>query len=177
VLAMSAMVATFAAQLAMGDSWRAGVDPDERTMLVTSGPFRVVRNPILTAVLITCAGLTLMAPTAIGLVGFAAVVVANQLLVRLVEEPYLRRVHGQEYLRNAANDNGVLRPDLDDEILAGCCVTHAGAGAAPSDPRATRQGVTTMDGVALRDLADEVERRGSPWTTPSTRSPGACPDT
>lgn len=102
VLTVSGTIATFAAQLAMGDSWRAGVDPEERTTLVTSGPFRLVRNPILTAVLITCVGLTLMVPTVIGLAGLVAVVVANQLLVRLREEPHLRRVHGQEYLRYAA---------------------------------------------------------------------------
>ncbi|MGW0590117.1 methyltransferase family protein [Streptosporangium sp. NPDC002607] len=102
VLAVLGMVATFAAQLVMGDSWRAGVDPDEQTTLVTSGPFRLVRNPILTAVLVTCTGLALMAPTAVGLAGLVAVVIANQLLVRRVEEPYLRRVHGEDYLLYAA---------------------------------------------------------------------------
>jgi protein-S-isoprenylcysteine O-methyltransferase Ste14 len=34
------------AQLAMGDSWRIGVDESEKTELVTAGPFAVVRNPI-----------------------------------------------------------------------------------------------------------------------------------
>lgn len=102
VLTTLGIAATFAAQLAMGESWRVGVDPDERTDLVTTGPFRLVRNPILTAVLLTCAGLTLMVPTVVGLAGLVAVVVANELLVRLVEEPYLRRVHGQVYLRYAA---------------------------------------------------------------------------
>jgi protein-S-isoprenylcysteine O-methyltransferase Ste14 len=102
VLAVAGIVATFAAQLAMGESWRVGVDPDERTELVTSGPFRLVRNPILTAVLITCAGLVLMVPTVVGLAGLVAVVAANQLLVRLIEEPHLRRVHGKDYLRYAA---------------------------------------------------------------------------
>jgi protein-S-isoprenylcysteine O-methyltransferase Ste14 len=102
VLTIAGTAATFAAQVAMGDSWRAGVDPGERTELVTSGPFRVVRNPVLSAVLVTCAGLVLMVPTVIGLAGLAAAVVANELLVRVIEEPYLRRVHGQDYLRYAA---------------------------------------------------------------------------
>jgi protein-S-isoprenylcysteine O-methyltransferase Ste14 len=86
----------------MGDSWRAGVDPRERTALVTTGPFALVRNPILSAVLVTCLGLTLMVPTVVGLVGLALVVVANHLLVRRVEEPHLRRIHGEEYVRYAA---------------------------------------------------------------------------
>jgi protein-S-isoprenylcysteine O-methyltransferase Ste14 len=102
VLVVAGTTATFAAQLAMGGSWRAGVDPRERTALVTTGPFALVRNPILSAVLVTCLGLALMVPTLVGLAGLALVVVANELLVRLVEEPHLRRVHGEEYARYAA---------------------------------------------------------------------------
>jgi transposase len=52
--------------------------------------------------LVTCLGLTLMVPTVVGLVGLALVVAANDLLVRLVEEPHLRRVHGEVYARYAA---------------------------------------------------------------------------
>jgi protein-S-isoprenylcysteine O-methyltransferase Ste14 len=102
VLTIVGSVATFAAQHAMGQSWRTGVDPDERTPLVTSGPFGWVRNPTLSSLLITCVGLVLMVPTAIGLLGLTVVVVVNQLLVRLIEEPYLRRTHGEEYVRYAA---------------------------------------------------------------------------
>jgi protein-S-isoprenylcysteine O-methyltransferase Ste14 len=102
VLTILGTIATFAAQLAMGDAWRVGVDPDERTPLVTSGPFRLVRNPILSAVLGTCLGLALMVPTLVSVLGLTAVVVANQLLVRRVEEPHLRRVHGEKYLTYAA---------------------------------------------------------------------------
>jgi protein-S-isoprenylcysteine O-methyltransferase Ste14 len=42
VLAAGGIVVTFGAQLAMGDSWRIGVDPEERTQLVTGGPFELV---------------------------------------------------------------------------------------------------------------------------------------
>ena len=38
--AVGGIGATVAAQLAMGDSWRGLVDPEERTVLVTTGPFR-----------------------------------------------------------------------------------------------------------------------------------------
>jgi protein-S-isoprenylcysteine O-methyltransferase Ste14 len=101
VLTILGMIATFTAQLAMGDSWRVGVDPHERTTLIRSGPFGWVRNPILSSVLITCIGLVVMMPTVVGIAGLAAVAVASQMLVRLVEEPYLRRAHGQEYARYA----------------------------------------------------------------------------
>lgn len=45
------------AQMAMGTSWRIGVREEERTDLVGGGPFRWVRNPIFTFMLITAAGL------------------------------------------------------------------------------------------------------------------------
>src|SRR5687767_14681181 len=47
-LAVIGIAGTLGAQLAMGDSWRPDVDPEARSPLVTTGPFRLVRNPILT---------------------------------------------------------------------------------------------------------------------------------
>lgn len=94
--------AVFASQQAMGDAWRAGVDPEEQTPLVTTGPFALIRNPILSATLVTCLGLVLMVPTVVGLAGLVLVVVANELLVRRVEEPHLLRLHGEAYARYAA---------------------------------------------------------------------------
>lgn len=94
VLAGLGIALTFWAQLAMGASWRIGVDPGERTTLVTDGPFAVVRNPIFSTMALTAVGLTLMAPTVAGLVALAVMVVALELQVRAVEEPYLRSVHG-----------------------------------------------------------------------------------
>jgi protein-S-isoprenylcysteine O-methyltransferase Ste14 len=88
---------TVIAQMAMGESWRGDVDPDARTPLVTTGPFRLVRNPILTATAVTLTGLAMMVPNVIALVMLVLSVAAMQLQVRLVEEPYLRRVHGDAY--------------------------------------------------------------------------------
>jgi protein-S-isoprenylcysteine O-methyltransferase Ste14 len=96
------LAATLYAQLTMGESWRVGVDESERTDLVTGGPFAVVRNPIFAAMIPTSLGLTLMVPNVIAFAGFAALVLALEIQVRLVEEPYLRRVHGQEYDNYAA---------------------------------------------------------------------------
>lgn len=91
------LAATLYAQLAMGESWRVGVDESERTDLVTGGPFAVVRNPIFAAMIPTSLGLTLMVPNVVALAGFAALVLALEIQVRLVEEPYLRAAHGQAY--------------------------------------------------------------------------------
>jgi protein-S-isoprenylcysteine O-methyltransferase Ste14 len=102
VLAASGIVLTFCAQLAMGDSWRVGVDPEERTQLVTDGPFALVRNPIYSAMIPTVLGLALMVPSVASLLGLAVLVTGLELQVRSVEEPYLLQVHGNEYAKYAA---------------------------------------------------------------------------
>jgi protein-S-isoprenylcysteine O-methyltransferase Ste14 len=88
---------TVAAQLAMGRSWRVGVDERERTELVTGGPFELVRNPIYAAMIPAVAGLALLVPSVVALLGLALLVVALEIQVRLVEEPYLLRAHGDAY--------------------------------------------------------------------------------
>ncbi len=101
-LAVAGIATTFAAQVAMGTSGRIGVDPGERTALVTTGPFALVRNPIFAAMLPTALGLTLMVPSWIALVGLVGLVLALELQVRAVEEPYLLAVHGDAYATYAA---------------------------------------------------------------------------
>lgn len=102
VLAVGGVILTFGAQLAMGDEWRIGVDPEERTRLVTDGPFKLVRNPIYSAMIPTVLGLVLMVPNALAVAVIIALVIALEMQVRLVEEPYLLRTHGEEYARYAA---------------------------------------------------------------------------
>jgi protein-S-isoprenylcysteine O-methyltransferase Ste14 len=102
VLFSLGLVGTLAAQAAMGPSWRIGVDEAERTELVTMGPFAVVRNPIFAAMLPAVLGVALLVPNAVALAGFVALFVALELQVRLVEEPYLLRAHGDRYAEYAA---------------------------------------------------------------------------
>jgi len=102
VLALGGIALTFYAQVAMGSSWRIGVDPAERTKLVTSGPFALVRNPIFAAMLPTALGLTLLVPSWAALAGLVGLVVALELQVRVVEEPYLVRAHPDTYPDYAA---------------------------------------------------------------------------
>lgn len=102
ILALAGIGATFYAQVAMGTSWRIGVDPAESTELVTSGPFALVRNPIFAAMLPTALGLTLLVPSWVALAGLAGLLVALELQVRVVEEPYLLQAHGGAYADYAA---------------------------------------------------------------------------
>ncbi|HYI98691.1 MAG TPA: isoprenylcysteine carboxylmethyltransferase family protein [Thermoleophilaceae bacterium] len=96
------LAGTLLAQAAMGSSWRIGVDERSRTELVTGGPFGVVRNPIFAAMLPASAGLAAMVPSVVALAGLAALFIALELQVRVVEEPYLLRTHGSEYSSYAA---------------------------------------------------------------------------
>lgn len=102
VLAVAGIAATLLAQVAMGASWRIGVEPTERTALVTSGPFAVVRNPVFAAMLLTALGLVLLVPSWVALAGLVGLLVALELQVRVVEEPHLLRVHGDAYAAYAA---------------------------------------------------------------------------
>lgn len=102
ILAVGGIGLTFYAQVEMGASWRVGVDYQERTELVTAGPFALVRNPIFAAVLPTALGLTLLVPSWVAIAGLLGLVAALELQVRVVEEPYLLQVHGRDYAAYAA---------------------------------------------------------------------------
>ncbi|MGB3634270.1 MAG: isoprenylcysteine carboxylmethyltransferase family protein [Rubrobacteraceae bacterium] len=96
------LAGTLISQNALGASWRIGVDASERTELVTSGAFALVRNPIFAVMVPACLGLVLLAPNAAALLGLVALVAAIELQVRFVEEPYLMQTHGESYTRYAS---------------------------------------------------------------------------
>lgn len=99
-LAVAGIALTFVAQLDMGDSWRIGVDPDQRTRLVTNGVFRLIRNPIFSAMILATIGLVLLVPNVLSAAALVMLIVGLQLQVRVVEEPYLLGVHGDHYRRH-----------------------------------------------------------------------------
>lgn len=111
VLYSVGLVGTLGAQSAMGNSWRIGVDESERTDLVTDGPFSLVRNPIFSAMIPAGLGLALMAPNVVAVAGFLALILALELQTRIVEEPYLLRVHGDAY-RTYARRVGRFAPGV-----------------------------------------------------------------
>lgn len=98
VLAFVGIGLVLVAQLQMGRSWRIGVNDSERTELITTGVFALVRNPIFSAMLLVSLGLALAAPTALALALPPVLWLALELQVRRVEEPYLLRTHGAPYL-------------------------------------------------------------------------------
>lgn len=85
------------AQGTMGESWRVGVDATERTSLVTTGMFSIVRNPIFTAMVALTLGLALLVPSVISVLAVALLLLSVELQTRIVEEPHLLDTHGQAY--------------------------------------------------------------------------------
>jgi hypothetical protein len=75
VLAVGGIGLTFYAQVAMGASWRIGVDHEERTQLVTAGPFALIRNPIFAAMLPTALGLSMLVPSWVATAGLVGLMV------------------------------------------------------------------------------------------------------
>lgn len=95
---------------AMGNSWRMGVNANEKTALVSQGPFLWVRHPIYVLQIVMLTGATLLLPTP---VSFAALA-THYLCVRLKamdEEKFLIRVHGAVY-REYMSRTGGLYPRL-----------------------------------------------------------------
>ena len=78
-------------------SWRPTVDYTERTELVRSGLFSVIRNPIFTFIIVTAAAMALMTPNVVALAGVVGLWFGIEIHVRRVEEPYLRWAHGDAY--------------------------------------------------------------------------------
>jgi len=82
-------IVTLLAQSHIGASWRIGVDPAERTEIVTDGLFGWARNPIFTGMVTAAVGLALLAPTLLTALSVLMLVIAVRVQVRSVEEPYL----------------------------------------------------------------------------------------
>lgn len=98
-LGVVGMLLVSMAQRQMGASFRIGIDK-ERTDLVASGMFRVVRNPIFSGLLVILAGVVLIAPGVWSLGLWVATYGAIAWQTRL-EERHLLAMHGDAYLRYA----------------------------------------------------------------------------
>jgi protein-S-isoprenylcysteine O-methyltransferase Ste14 len=89
-------VGTLWAYLAMGDTWRIGINTGERMALISNGPFRWVRHPIYVLQLVMLVGTALLLPTSISFVAIAL----HYFCARLKasdEEIHLREIHGTAY--------------------------------------------------------------------------------
>ena len=102
ILLLVSLVWTIVAQAQMGNSWRIGIDTENRTELVRAGVFRLSRNPIFVGMIATLLGLFLVIPNVGTLITLLVGTILIEIQVRL-EEEYLTCTHGDaynEYRRN-----------------------------------------------------------------------------
>ena len=85
------------AQVQMKQSWRIGIDYENKTNLVTSGLFSKTRNPIYLFLLFSLIGLFLILPNAVTFAVLFAAYLVLHITMRL-EEDFLSKQHGQAYL-------------------------------------------------------------------------------
>jgi protein-S-isoprenylcysteine O-methyltransferase Ste14 len=98
VIAITVLAATFVCWRRMGKSWRMGIDPNDRTQLISNGPYAYVRHPIygLSTLLMLMTMIVLPSPLMLA---------AGEIHILLLqwearrEEAHLKRVHGEEYIR------------------------------------------------------------------------------
>lgn len=93
---VGATIATFSCWREMGRSWRLGIDPEERTQLIFSGPFCIVRHPIYALSILLVLGTLATTPTRVMLVIVIVHIACLQFEARR-EEIYLLGKHGRIY--------------------------------------------------------------------------------
>lgn len=95
LLALS-LIWTIIAQGNMKNSWRIGIDTETKTELITTGIFKLSRNPIFFGMIISLVGLFLTTPNALTGLFLILGYVLIQIQIRL-EEEFLTNQHGQKY--------------------------------------------------------------------------------
>jgi len=84
------------ALIAMKNSWRVGIKYDQKTDLITTGIYRISRNPYFLSYNILIFGYILIFPSLILIVLYLILVIVFHKMI-LEEEKYLQSVHGASY--------------------------------------------------------------------------------
>ena len=85
------------AQFQMSNSWRIGIDEENKTKLVTDGVFLISRNPIFLGMIISVLGLFFIVPNALTFFLTITTYIVIQIQIRL-EEEFLQKQHAQDYV-------------------------------------------------------------------------------
>jgi len=95
-LLILSLIMVWFAQSNMRESWRIGIDEENKTELITSGFFAFSRNPIFLGIMIANIGLFLVLPNAFTLLIIALSTTSINTQIRL-EEEFLKEEHGEQY--------------------------------------------------------------------------------
>jgi protein-S-isoprenylcysteine O-methyltransferase Ste14 len=106
-IAMLAFIATWICWKKMGTSWRMGIDPNDKTQLVVTGPYARLRHPIyaLSSLLMICTMLILPSPA---MLAVGAVHLSLLQWEARREERYLITLHGPSYVHYSARTGRFL---------------------------------------------------------------------
>jgi protein-S-isoprenylcysteine O-methyltransferase Ste14 len=91
-----ALVGTLVCWKRMGKSWRMGINPDEKTQLIVSGPYAYVRHPIYALQSLLALATAVAVPSPLMIAVATAIVLLLQWEARR-EEKYLLVHHGEAY--------------------------------------------------------------------------------
>jgi len=105
VVGLLGVAVVVVAQLQMGSAWRIGVDPSEKTGLVTKGLFKNSRNPIYFGLGVYWVALSVLLPHPVIWLLAALCWTSIEFIVRRVEEPYLKTLHGSVFEHYKQNSN------------------------------------------------------------------------
>ncbi len=96
VMLLISLVIVWVAQSQMADSWRIGIDEENKTELVTNGLFHYSRNPIFLGIMVANIGLFLVLPNAFTMLIVSLSTISVNTQIRL-EEEYLKKTHKNSY--------------------------------------------------------------------------------
>ena len=86
------------AQIKMGQSWRVGIDENEKTALVQSGLYKIIRNPTYLGLFVLNLGIWLIWPTWTVFIFNILFIYTLEIQVRC-EEDFLETVHGEDFIQ------------------------------------------------------------------------------
>jgi protein-S-isoprenylcysteine O-methyltransferase Ste14 len=95
-LLVISLIFVWLAQTQMANSWRIGIDKEQKTELVTSGIFSISRNPIFLGIMVANIGLFLVLPNAFTLLIVSLSTISINTQIRL-EEEFLKNEFGDDY--------------------------------------------------------------------------------
>ncbi len=107
LIATSTAGAVFA-QSSLGPAWRTTVSGTGAAPLATTGPYRLVRHPVYTAMLSVLVSNVIVARTRRAIVGLVLGAAALEFQARAVEEPALKAAFGQTYAEYASGTGRFL---------------------------------------------------------------------
>lgn len=103
-LLILSLILVWLAQSNMRESWRIGIDEENKTELITSGFFAYSRNPIFLGIMIANVGLFLVLPNAFTLLIISLSTISINTQIRL-EEEFLKKEHGEHYIEYKSKVN------------------------------------------------------------------------